>query len=408
VANIDTIPATNLHCCPDANYPHNVSELAGIYIHIPFCLKKCLYCNFYSTTDLLLKDKFVESLLKEIEYYRGSHLTFDTIYFGGGTPSLLSAGEIFSILNKTYKLFSIHHDAEITLEVNPGTVGEKNFRQYADVGINRLNIGVQSFNDKNLQFLGRIHSSQEARSAINSARHAGFCNIGIDLIYGMAGQSLNNWGKDLETALSFFPEHLSCYMLSYEKNTPLYEAKEIGTILPLDETSVGDLFSFTWRFLPANGYTAYEISNFSKNNPVIPGKFRSRHNQKYWHFAPYIGLGPSAHSYLESMRFWNHASVQNYIRLIESGQSSVRDRENLNREQKMIESIFLGLRTKEGIELEHFEKKFSTVFSGMFSTPIKNLEKKGYMVVSDTRCALTAKGMRFHDSICDLIVGAIG
>ena len=380
---------------------------AGIYIHIPFCLKKCPYCSFYSITDLSFKDNFLKALLKEMEYYRGSRMSFDSIYFGGGTPSVLSENEIFQILNNVHKFFNIKKNTEITLEVNPGTAGYKIFCLYRNTGINRLNIGVQSFDDNTLEYLGRIHSSRDACSAIRAARNAGFSNIGIDLIYGLSGQNITRWKQDLEKALSYFPEHLSCYMLSIEKGTPFHQAKEAGDILPADDSIGGNLFSFTWEFLSAHGYKPYEISNFSRNNPANPDIYRSGHNQKYWHFAPYLGFGPAAHSYLEPMRFWNKSSVHHYIRSIESGQHPMENLEILEREQQMIESVFLGLRTTEGIDVHKFNKKFNTDFFNLFSGPINCLRQRGYLSLSDNRCILTPSGMRFHDSICDLMVTEI-
>jgi oxygen-independent coproporphyrinogen III oxidase len=393
--------------CHESGYPNKNCSPAGIYVHIPFCLKKCPYCNFYSTTDLSLKEKFIKALFKEIEGHQGFPLPFDTIYFGGGTPSLLSPEEIFSILNKLFKHFTIQQDTEITIEINPGTVLPKDFHGYIDAGINRLNIGVQSFQNQNLEFLGRIHSSEDACTALLSARNAGFSNIGIDLIYGLSGQSLKDWENDLQKALSFHPEHLSCYMLTYEQKTPFYKARENGLILPSDENLTGSLFSFTWNFLSAHGYNPYEISNFSRIGSEMEELYRSRHNQKYWTFAPYVGLGPSAHSYIHPMRFWNVKSVDQYIRTIQSGNSPMAGKETLTLEQQMIESVFLGLRTKEGIDLKQFEKKFGHLLSNIFSKPLKYLEEKEYLVLSDTFCRLTPSGMRFHDGICDLLIGTI-
>jgi oxygen-independent coproporphyrinogen III oxidase len=387
--------------------PNKNFQPAGLYIHIPFCLKKCPYCNFFSTTDLSLKESFIKALFAEIERYTGNLLSFDTIYFGGGTPSLLSSGEIFSILKKLFKFFKIQQNAEITMEINPGTAGARNFAGYFDAGINRLNIGVQSFQDKNLECLGRIHSAHDACRALISAKNAGFSNIGLDLIYGLPGQSLINWENDLRKALSFHPEHLSCYMLTYERKTPFYKAKESGHILPPDENLEGTFFSFTWDFLSTHGYIPYEISNFSRIDTKVAKLYRSRHNQKYWTFAPYIGLGPSAHSYIDPKRFWNVKSIDHYIRTIQSGNSPTAGEESLSMEQQMIESIFLGLRTKEGIDLNRFEKKFGPVFSNLFSRPLKNLTPHGYLILSDTFCRLTPAGMRFHDSICDLFIGAM-
>jgi oxygen-independent coproporphyrinogen III oxidase len=388
-------------------HPDKLIQPGGIYIHIPFCLKKCPYCNFFSITDLSLKESFVNALFLEIEHYTDTLLSFDTIYFGGGTPSLLSPGEIFPVLNKLFKHFKIHHNSEITMEINPGTVEANDFRGYKHAGINRLNIGVQSFQAENLRFLERIHSIQDACKSLVHSRNTGFSNIGIDLIYGLPDQTLDDWEKDLQTALSFHPEHLSCYMLTYEQNTPFFKAKKNGSILPLHENLEGNFFSFTWDYLSSHDYIPYEISNFSKVDTKFAKSYRSRHNQKYWTFAPYIGLGPSAHSYIDPIRYWNEKSVDHYIQLIESGNCPIAGKESLTMEQKIIESVFLGLRTTEGIDIKRFEENFGPVFLNMFSMPLKNLEQHGYLMLSDSFCRLTPVGMRFHNSICDLLIGAM-
>jgi oxygen-independent coproporphyrinogen III oxidase len=397
----------NSHLNPIAINWDKTFRNAGIYIHIPFCLKKCPYCNFFSTTDLSLKENFLKALLCEIDYYTGGLLSFDTIYFGGGTPSLLSVVDISLILKKLFNHFNIQKDTEITMEINPGTVTQKNLHGYIDAGINRLNVGIQSFQDNYLGFLGRIHSAQDARNTLQYAKSAGFSNIGIDLIYGLPDQNLNNWENDLQTALSYNPEHLSCYMLTYEPKTPFYTAREKDHILSPDENLRAELFSFTWQYLSSYGYSPYEISNFSKTHSGSPKTYRSRHNQKYWTFAPYIGLGPSAHSYIDPIRFWNGKSLDHYIHTIQSGFSPMAGKEFLTLEQQMMESIFLGLRTKEGIDLTRFNKKFEFDFHTTFSIPLKNLAQNSYLILSDTFCRLTPTGMRFHDSISDFLIGTI-
>ena len=395
---------TNLCLNSIAPDQDKISQPAGLYIHIPFCIKKCPYCNFYSTTDLSLKNNFIQALFSEIEYIHGNSMPFDTIYFGGGTPSVLSPQEIFQILNKIDKHIKIQNSVEITMEVNPGAIDGADFQGYLNAGINRVNIGIQSFREKNLRFLGRIHTSRQAFVAVKDAKNAGFSNIGIDLIYGLAGQSLNDWEKELKRALSFHPEHLSCYMLTFERNTPIFKARELGHILTPDENLFGNFFSLTWNFLSTQGYIPYEISNFSRIDSKNIRLYRSRHNQKYWTFSPYIGLGPSAHSYIDPLRFWNVKSVEFYIQRIQSGKSPIIGKEALTLEQQMMESVFLGLRTSDGIDLLKFKKKFGTEFFSIFSNPVQSLRQKGYLVLSDTSCRLTPKGMRFHDSICDILI----
>ena len=231
-----------------------MNKLAGIYIHIPFCIKKCPYCDFYSITDQSLKQPFIEALIREMQMVSSHPLVCDTLYLGGETPSVLKAKNIERIIENAYRLFNFLHDTEITIEVNPGTVTTEKLKGYQSVGINRINIGVQSFNDEFLDFLGRIHSSNDADLTIRGARKAGFDNIGIDLIYGISGQTKKTWLSDLRKAVGFEPEHLSCYMLTYEKGTPLDRDRRQGRFKPLAGSLLGELFETTMEYLTAHGY----------------------------------------------------------------------------------------------------------------------------------------------------------
>ncbi|MFO7665539.1 MAG: radical SAM family heme chaperone HemW [Desulfobacterales bacterium] len=368
---------------------------AGIYIHIPFCVRKCPYCDFYSITDNSLVKEFVDALIHEMAMYSEVGLLFDTLYIGGGTPSILEPAEIDRIIENALSLFQITSDPEITIEVNPGTVTYRSLKSFRQSGINRINIGVQSFHEKILKFLGRIHSAKEAESAVDWARSAGFDNLGMDLIYGVPGQRVKSWLFDLETALRFEPEHLSCYMLTYEQGTPVYEDLKKGRFKPISESLAASLFGSTGEFLENNGYTHYEISNFARSEEK-----KSKHNTKYWTFAPYIGLGPSAHSFSGTRRSWNKRNVSEYIKNVEAGIPPVEIKEDLTKEQRMIEAIFLGLRQKRGIDICLFNENFNVVFKDLFSDTISYLSKKGLVVIRDNRCALAGKGMVLLDSIC--------
>lgn len=368
---------------------------AGIYIHIPFCVKKCPYCDFYSITDHSLVKEFVNALTHEMAMYSEVGLLLDTLYIGGGTPSVLESTEINRIIEKAFSLFQITSDPEITIEVNPGTVTPKSLKSFRQSGINRINIGIQSFEDGNLKFLGRIHSAEEAETAIKWARNAGFENIGLDLIYGIPEQTEKSWLSDLETALRFEPEHLSCYMLTYENGTPLYKNLKSGKFSSLPESLAVSMFGSTGDFLEKNGYIHYETSNFARSE----GK-KSRHNIKYWSYIPYIGFGPSAHSFYGTRRSWNRRSIQDYINDIDSGIMPVEGNETLTREQQIIETIFLGLRQKRGIDIGFFNEKFNVRFADIFSETISDLSKKELIFIRDDRCALTRKGMVLLDSIC--------
>lgn len=382
---------------------------AGLYIHIPFCLKKCPYCDFYSITDESLQSAFLHALLSEMRMIQGVDLAFDTVYIGGGTPSVLDAKLIRNIMGAARQSFEILPGSEITLEINPGTVTLQQLNEYRRTGVNRINIGVQSFNPVNLRFLGRIHSDRESTLAVKWAQNAGYESIGLDLIYGLPGQTEMSWTMDLKQAVEFEPQHLSCYMLSFEPDTPLYKDLIEKRFKPLAENQICELFETTRIFLAAQGYSQYELSNFSRKTIGISGREdskanRSRHNRKYWTSAPYIGLGPSAHSFIEPQRFWNHDSVKQYIRELAAGRLPRAQKECLTLEQLMIEAIYLGLRQTEGIFIDAFDKRFGVSFKTMFKKIINDLAEKGLIALSQNHCALTSKGMLYLDTVAALFI----
>ena len=320
---------------------------AGLYIHVPFCQGKCPYCDFASGTDLSLIPDWLAALDREMEIYRDFAPRFDTIYLGGGTPSLLTPVQLKGLLDRLQKHFSCAPDTEITLEANPDDLSLLVLNQYREGGINRLSLGVQSFDDRELVFLGRRHDASQALGALNCIREAGFDNLGIDLMYGLPGQSLSGWQKTLETALGFQPEHLSCYQLTLEEGTPLAQRQTEGLFQPLPEETERTFFLFTSRFLADRGYLHYEISNFARG-PA----HKSRHNCKYWNHTNYLGLGPAAHSYRDGQRWWNHDSLEEYCQALDAGQASLAGWEDLTTEEKRWEALYLGLRTSEGIDLD--------------------------------------------------------
>jgi oxygen-independent coproporphyrinogen-3 oxidase len=385
---------------------------AGLYIHIPFCVRKCPYCDFYSIPDLSLIGAYLAALSKEMQAASRVDLQFDTIYIGGGTPSVLTDRQINEMLSNATELFALTHAAEITIEVNPGTVDRKKFKNYASAGINRVNIGVQSFTPAVLQFLGRIHSVQDSRRAIEDARDAGFQNIGLDLIYGIPDQCVSAWVSDLKKVLAFNPEHLACYMLTFERGTPLEKERRNGLFKGLDEKEIADQFRTTRHFLQDSGYEHYEISNFARV-PLIDaraettGGYRSRHNQKYWSFAPYIGLGPSAHSFIEPLRYWNFDDIKTYLKSLETGEKPIENKERLTFEQQLMEFIYLRLRTKEGINIAHFESKFQTDFHLLFDKILEELDSEGLITLTDNRCALKPKGMLLHENVAETLINRV-
>ncbi|MFC1798420.1 radical SAM family heme chaperone HemW [Thermodesulfobacteriota bacterium] len=377
--------------------PTNRTNHAGLYLHIPFCLQKCPYCDFYSVTDKDLIEPFVSALVQEAVLSDSRGFRFDTVYLGGGTPSVLSLDAVARLIDTTLTVFQTASDSEITIEVNPGTVDGDRLNAYRDLGINRINIGAQSFQENNLHFLGRIHNASEARQAIKDARSAGFDNIGIDLIYGLPGQDLNAWLADLSVAGQFMPEHLSCYMLTYEADTLLDRQRTAGTVRPLGDERCADLFEATVTSLDRAGYAQYEVSNFART-PA----YQSRHNWKYWSLVPYMGLGPSAHSFVMPERYWNVRSVTAYIDQVAHGVRPIEEKEMLNREQQMTEYIYLGLRTVEGIDLAGFDNRFKVDFLSVYRETIHVLEQEKLAEISATRLTLTVKGLLLLDSIAGM------
>ena len=367
---------------------------AGLYFHIPFCRQKCSYCDFYSLTDGSSLAEFLPALQNEIILRAAPTQPVDTVYFGGGTPSLCPPSKLAEILTTVKMHFDLQAGAEITLEVNPGTVGGDDLKHLAEIGINRLNIGIQSFRDDALRYLGRIHDRVAALGVVEKTRRAGFDNLGLDLIYGLPEQTAADWISDLEQALVYHPEHLSCYILTFEPGTPMTRHLNKGRFPAPDEDAVGQLFETTAEFLTARGYDHYEISNFARSP-----RMRSRHNLKYWRFLPYLGFGPSAHSYCDGRRSWNLANMNSYCRLLAQARHPEGGQEVLTEDQQMLEAIMIGLRLKEGLSRAAFKQQFQRSLTGIFGPLLDDLEEGGYLMRSSSHCALTIRGMRYHDSI---------
>jgi oxygen-independent coproporphyrinogen-3 oxidase len=374
--------------------PLTLTPAPGIYVHVPFCIRKCPYCDFYSLSDLSLRQPYLEALVQEIGMAQDLDAAADTLYFGGGTPSLLSSLMIAALVDAVCHRWEITSDAEITLEVNPGTVSRQQLTDLRTAGINRLSIGVQSFDAARLEFLGRIHSPEDACRAMAWARDAGFEKVGIDLIYGMPGQGQHQWIQDLRRVLDFKPEHLSCYMLTVAPGTVLAHRQQCGQVPMADENRQADLFLATFEFLGENGYLAYEVSNFAKTP-----QDRSRHNLKYWSQTPYLGLGPSAHSFIPFRRFWNHGSLHRYLAEVNRAKLPVAGQEVLTKEQQAIEAIYLGLRQASGIDGHAFSKRFGINVAQRFSGVIYPLVESGMGRWESQRFCLTPPGMLLMDRI---------
>ncbi|MDH7514298.1 MAG: radical SAM family heme chaperone HemW [Bacteroidota bacterium] len=369
--------------------------MAGIYIHIPFCTRKCAYCDFVSVRPDGLKSPYLDALVREIrlrsEMFAGSLI--HTIYFGGGTPSLLEPSELEYIADALVRNYRLSSDIEWTIECNPGTIDAGALRAYRDIGFNRLSIGVQSFFDEDLVFLTRMHDGREALEAIEAASTAGFKNIGIDLMFRIPGQPLERWQANLERAVSLRLPHISCYSLTTESRTPLVQWIESGEVMLPSEEEDAHLYTLAYRFLTGRGYQRYEISNFAQ-----PG-FECRHNISYWDHEPYGGFGPSAHSYFEGSRSWNTTDVSEYIRLLAAGTLPSQGSETLSSAALRTEHIFLSLRTR-GIDLDAFQKKFDGDFLEENASTIERLMHAGFIEISERFVRLTLRGMLLCDEIC--------
>ena len=369
-------------------------KVPGLYIHIPFCISKCGYCDFYSVTSTSKIPDFLEALSKEMEMYRDRFEAFDTVYLGGGTPSALRPEQLETILVRLRENFTLLPNSEITLETNPADLDRNYLESIRHIGINRLNVGVQSFDMEILDFLGRRHSHKHAFSAIECSRKAGFTNIGFDLIYGVPGQAMGSWLETLRQALTFEPEHLSCYQLSVEPRTPLGARVQRGDVVLPDENLQHEFFMKTAETLEEAGYVHYEVSNFARE-----GRFASCHNQKYWDHTPYFGLGPSAHSFLGHQRWWNHRSVERYVRALGAGTPPVEGTEILTMDQLRLEALYLGLRTRKGIHLQDYATRYACDLLAAKGEILTRLREAGFINVKDGYLQPTRTGLLMADSL---------
>jgi len=325
----------------------------GIYIHVPFCRTKCSYCDFYSVTDIGEAGRFVR-LVETEAGLSGREISgpAGSLYVGGGTPSAIAPGLVSSLPGIVSRTHGLEAGAEVTIEVNPDDVTPAGLEACLEGGFNRISIGVQSFDDSELKLLGRRHDAAAAASAIEAARSSGFGKIGIDLIFGMAGQTLEGWRENLERALRFDPEHISCYQLTLEPGTPLGERMLRGETVCAREEVQRRMFLETSSILSGGGYVHYEVSNFARADGKIPsddGNF-SRHNMRYWLRRPYLGLGPAAHSFDGRVRRWNHRSVEHWLDDLEKGKRPLAGEEKLSKEMVRVERLMLGFRTVFGVE----------------------------------------------------------
>ena len=379
--------------------------MAGIYIHIPFCRKACHYCNFHFSTSLKLKNEFLQALLKEIEitasapahtreensgYLKGALV--DTIYFGGGTPSLLSEAELIAVVNQLHQYYSISTTAEVTLEANPDDITAEKLRAWKNSGINRLSIGIQSFFEEDLKWMNRAHNSKQSITAIELSRAAGFHNLTIDLIYGTPGLTDEKWKQNVDTAIHYGIPHLSCYGLTVEPSTALDKLIKQKKVEDIDQEKQARQYMLLMQWLAAAGYEHYEISNFAK-----PG-LRSRHNTSYWQGKTYLGLGPSAHSFDGRSRRWNISNNALYIQSIANNHLPV-ESEELTVTQQINEYIMTALRTSEGVSLNEVEKRFGSGISKTVEVSAKKYIEAGKMKEMQKHLQLTMEGKLYADGI---------
>ena len=351
-----------------------IAYMAGLYIHIPFCASRCIYCGFYSTTLMELRDRYVDALCQEMTLRQEALvqqglplLSLDTIYIGGGTPSQLSPRHLKILFGHINKVFS-NKATEVTIEMNPDDVTEEYAHALSQLPVNRVSMGAQTFDDTRLRFLNRRHSARQVPQAVKTLREAGISNISIDLMYGFPGETIDNWQDDITKALDLGVEHLSAYCLMIEEGTVLYEKMRNGEnerMRECDEELERQMYYTLTERLKAAGYEHYEISNFA-----LPGR-RSRHNSSYWTDLPYIGLGAAAHSYDGRSRCWNVADIRQYINGIENG-SPVIDQEWLNDDSRYNDRVMLSLRTCEGIDLSTLQPADRTYLLSLAQKYIDN------------------------------------
>lgn len=383
--------------------------MAGIYLHIPFCESRCIYCGFYSTTSLSLRSDYVEALchemaLRPVEKALGSLQPIETVYLGGGTPSQLLPGQLQQLFDELQEHYLAANSVpaekmEITMECNPDDVTEELCRTLSHLPVNRISMGAQTFSDQRLKFLHRRHTARQVKEAVERLRTVGIHNISIDLMFGFPGETLQDWQEDLREALSLGVEHISAYSLMIEEGTALQRMMEREHISEPDEEVSLSMYDMLIDRLTEAGYEHYEISNFAR-----PG-FRSRHNSSYWHEVPYIGLGAAAHSYTGTERSWNVESVQQYITSIQSG-ILPSEAEKLSLPTRFDDLITTALRTREGIDLEKARKEYG---EDIYRHLLKEAEEKcrrGTMQITQGRLSLTRAGLYISDDIMsDFMIG---
>lgn len=374
--------------------------MAGLYIHIPFCESKCIYCDFYSmVNNNHLIDKYIDALLVEAAQRKNelNSETITTVYLGGGTPSLLSITQLLKLVNGLKKVFDFSAVEEFTIEVNPDDVTADYIHQAKSHGINRVSMGVQSFSDEDLRFINRRHTAMQATDAIHIIKKAGIDNISIDLIYGIPGQNIEKWKNNVDTAISLLVQHISAYTLMYEEGTRLSVMRSLGKITEVDDDVVAAMYDYLVAQLKSNGYIHYEISNFA-----LPG-FHSRHNSSYWNLTPYLGLGVAAHSFDGTVRRYNPSNLKKYLDALGEGNLCV-EVEKITKAEKYDEYVMLRLRTADGIDADELMHRFDEEYYQFFIEKTKPLVSEGSLINENGRYYIPENHIMISDNItCDLL-----
>ncbi len=368
----------------------------GLYLHFPFCARKCSYCDFpsYSGKEGFMAP-YLEALLKEIGSYRENREKYriSTIFMGGGTPTLFSGDRLAEVLDKCRECFNVDEDAEITIESNPGTVDLEKLLILRKSGFNRLSIGLQAWQDRLLGFLGRIHTARQFEDAVLTAQKAGFDNINADVIFGIPGQSLEDWLETLKRTVALNVTHVSAYSLIIEEGTPLYSLKQKGLLGEVAEEAEREMYHRGAELLEQLGFYRYEISNFARSG------FECRHNLNYWRNGEYIGCGSGAHQYLNGVRSSNTPHIEAYIKMInKTGNASVSS-EMIDKDQEVFETLMLGFRLTEGINKADFQKRFGFTLSERYSDKLAALRQEGLVFEDDIALRPTPRGFDFQNHI---------
>lgn len=368
--------------------------MAGIYIHIPFCSKRCTYCDFYTEVAPDLIPDLVKHLVKEINIRKDylKNETISTIYFGGGTPSILSREQFSEILDGIFAVYTVEENAEITFEANPDDLTVDFFDSIKYLPFNRISIGIQSFDDNDLKRINRRHTADQAIKAVKNAQNAGFDNISIDLIYGLPLQNIEDWEKQLDIALSLNIQHVSAYGLTYEEGTALWKQREKGLVKPIIDETMNEMYLLLVKKMKEKGFEAYEISNFALDG------FRSKHNSSYWKQNSYLGIGPSAHSYDLVSRQWNVASIKAYIAALENN-TPYFEKEELTLYDRYNDYVMVSLRTSDGLDFDFLSSEFGQNLATHFLDNIRIYIENNSVIQCDGKYSLTPQGIMISNQI---------